>query len=194
MSCARRCVTEMGQRTPISVVVSGCRGKMGRMVLEELPGAHELALVAAIDRDEDLAHALKSTGAEVLIDFTEPGVGADHLDLALELGVHPVIGTTGIHPTRLEAAAERARARGIGGVVAPNFAVGAVLMMELARRAAVHLPAVEIIESHHPAKKDAPSGTALLTRQRIQGKRMHIKLCNLITTTDHSHELLFRRL
>ena len=152
---------------PLPVAISGVRGRMGRMVREAVLASPDLALVAETDQGDDLAAALRSSGATVLVDFTTPEVGADHLDLALELGVHPVVGTTGIPRARLDDAVARARATGTGGVVAPNFALGAVLMMELSRRAAPHLPRIEIIESHHPAKLDAPSGTSLSTRERL---------------------------
>lgn len=151
------------------VAVAGAGGRMGRMVCEAVPSTPGLTLVAEVGRGDDLRAALVSSRAKVLVDFTSPQAGADHLDLAIELGVHPVIGTTGIPRERLETAAARARERSLGGVVAPNFAIGAVLMIELARRAAPHLRAVEIIEAHHPRKLDAPSGTALRTRDQIQG-------------------------
>ncbi len=157
----------MATSKPIAVLVAGARGRMGLMVVEAVSAAEDLELVAEVDQGDDLEHALARSGATVLVDFTVPAVGADHLDLALAHGVHPVIGTTGIPRDRLDAAVERARERGIGGVVAPNFAVGAVLMIELARQAARHLPSIEIIEAHHPEKIDAPSGTALRTRERL---------------------------
>lgn len=152
----------------LSVAVAGSRGRMGRMISEALRAAPGFTLVAEVDREDDLRAALAASEARVLVDFTVPAVGADHLDLAIELGVHPVVGTTGIPRDRLDAAAERAREKRLGGVVAANFAIGAVLMIELARRAAQHLPAVEIIEAHHPAKLDAPSGTSLRTRERLR--------------------------
>ena len=154
----------MAAASPITVAISGAAGHMGRMIVAAVEAVPDLSIVAALDRDDDLAAVLADRRPQVLIDFTVPAVGADHLDLALELGVHPVVGTTGIPADRLDGAAERARANGIGGVVAANFAVGAVLMMELSRRAAAHLGSIEIIEAHHPKKLDAPSGTSLRTR------------------------------
>lgn len=152
----------------ITVAIAGARGRMGRTARSAVASASDVELVAEIEREDDLAAVLRSSGARVLIDFTEPSVGARHLETAVELGVHPVIGTTGLDPTRLAAAAETAHERGLGGVVAPNFSVGAVLLMECVRRAGTFLDRVEIIEAHHPDKKDAPSGTALRTRDVLR--------------------------
>ena len=155
----------MAASQEIRVALAGARGRMGRSIAPALREAPDLELVAEIERHDDLAAVLRRSEAGVLVDFTSPECGADHLEAALELGIHPVIGTTGLDRVRLDRALELSRRRRIGGVVAPNFALGAVLMIELARRAARHLPAIEIIEQHHPDKKDRPSGTALRTRE-----------------------------
>ncbi len=154
----------MTHRAPTTVAVAGAAGRMGQMTVAAIKSAGDLSLVAAIGRSDDLRSRLEEVRPDVLIDFTTPDVGADHLDWAIELGISPVVGTTGLPPQRLAASVARAREARLGGVIAPNFAVGAVLMMELAKRAAPHLDAIEIIEAHHPAKKDAPSGTAARTR------------------------------
>lgn len=155
----------------IRVAVAGAGGRMGGMVVTAVSSAPDLVVVAEVEAGDDLATTLAASEAQVLVDFTVPAVGGIHLETAIASGVHPVIGTTGIDPACLERATEGARERGIGGVVAPNFALGAVMMIELARRAAPHWDAVEILEAHHPAKQDAPSGTALRTREAIAGVR-----------------------
>ena len=175
----------------ISVVVVGAAGRMGREVVRAVAEADGLDLAAAVDTHEegadagmlagigangipieaDLAAALARTRPETLVDFTLPGSVLANLRTALAHGVSPVVGTTGLTADDLAEIDNTAREKGIGAFVAPNFAIGAVLMMQFAAQAAKHLPDVEIIELHHEKKVDSPSGTALLTAQRIQEAR-----------------------
>ncbi|WP_328338958.1 4-hydroxy-tetrahydrodipicolinate reductase [Micromonospora sp. NBC_00421] len=153
----------------IRVGVLGARGRMGAEVCRAVDGADDLALVAAIDQGDDLS-ALSA--AEVVVDFTTPDVVMDNLRWCIDQGVHAVVGTTGFSEQRLD------QVRGwladkpdVGVVIAPNFGIGAVLMMQFATRAARHFESVEIIEQHHPRKLDAPSGTATHTARQIAQAR-----------------------
>lgn len=142
-----------------------------------------LELVAGIDAGEDREHA---AGAEVIIDFTHPDVVMDTLEWAIGRGIHCVVGTTGFTRQRLDQVREwLAATPGVGVVIAPNFSVGAVLMMDAARRAAAFYESVEIIELHHPNKADAPSGTATTTAQKIAAARAEAGLGPIPDATAH---------
>lgn len=156
---------------PLRVVVAGAGGRTGRPVCEAIRRAGDLSLVGTVGRGDDLAAVLRRTSPHVFVDFTLPECGAEHLHCALDLAVHPVVGTTGLDPERVQAACRKAEESGVGGVVAPNFSVGALLLLELARRAAPHLLEATIIEAHPPSKVDAPSGTALRTQELIAAER-----------------------
>jgi 4-hydroxy-tetrahydrodipicolinate reductase len=159
------------EREPLRVGVLGARGRMGVEVCRTVDAAEDLELVAMIDQGDWLFNA-SDAGAEVVVDFTTPDVVMDNLHWCIDQGINVVVGTSGFTEQRLE------RVRGwlahkpeVGVVIAPNFAVGAVLMMEFAARAARFFDSVEIIEQHHPRKVDAPSGTALRTAQVIAEAR-----------------------
>lgn len=181
---------EAGQ--PIRVAVSGAAGRMGREVVRAVLEAEGMTLALAIDRQnvgadagelagmgradvpvlEDLASALQRFSVDVLVDFTLPDSVFENMKIAIERGVSPVVGTTGLSKEQLEEVDALAKSKGIGAFVAPNFAIGAVLMMEFAALAAKYMPDVEIIELHHEKKLDSPSGTALLTAQKIAAARV----------------------
>jgi 4-hydroxy-tetrahydrodipicolinate reductase len=148
------------EREPIRVGVLGARGRMGLEVCRAVDEAEDLDLVAMIDQGDWLFDA-SDAGAQVLVDFTTPDVVMDNVHWAVDQGINIVVGTTGFTEERLE------RVRGwlahkpdVGVIIAPNFGIGAVLMMQFAARAARYFDSVEIIEMHHPRKLDAPSGTA----------------------------------
>jgi 4-hydroxy-tetrahydrodipicolinate reductase len=171
----------------IRVAVCGAAGRMGREVVRAVAEAEGLTLVAAIDRSEtgkdagelvgagnlgvametDLAAALARSGAQVVVDFTVPASAMGNIRTALEAKVCPVVGTTGLTPPDIEQVRKWTEEAGIGALIAPNFAIGAVLMMQFAAQAAKYMPDVEIIEMHHEKKLDSPSGTALMTAQKI---------------------------
>jgi 4-hydroxy-tetrahydrodipicolinate reductase len=153
----------------IRVGVLGARGRMGTEVCKAVGGAGDMDLAVAVDVGDDL-DALRDV--QVVVDFTTPDVVLGNVDWCIEHGVNMVIGTSGFTAERIEQVRERLSARpGLGIVIAPNFAIGAVLMMEFAARAARHFESVEIVEMHHPKKIDAPSGTALRTAQLIAEAR-----------------------
>lgn len=153
----------------IRVGVLGARGRMGIEVCKAVDGASDLELVASIDQGEDLRAA---AGAEVVVDFTTPDVVMDNLHWCIDQGINAVVGTTGFTGQRLDRVRGwLADKPGVGVVIAPNFGIGAVLMMQFAARAARHFESVEIIEQHHPRKLDAPSGTATHTARQIARAR-----------------------
>ena len=155
----------------IRVAVSGARGRMGSEVVRAVTEADGMEVVAEIEFGDDLSALLKSSGAEVMVDFTVPSAAMGNIRAALRAGVVPVVGTTGITPENLAALAALSEKTGTACFLAPNFAIGAVLMMEFAAQAVKYLPDVEIIEMHHERKVDAPSGTAVKTAQKIAAAR-----------------------
>lgn len=171
--------------------MAGAAGRMGRSVVKAVREDRDTELVAAIDVARvgedcgpaagigetgiairgDLDAALASSGAEVLVDFTRAESAYRNACAALERGVSPVIGTTGMTREQVAELDRRARERGAGAFLAPNFAIGAVLMMLFAQKAAKYMPEVEIIEFHGEQKLDAPSGTAMRTIDMILESR-----------------------
>jgi 4-hydroxy-tetrahydrodipicolinate reductase len=159
------------EREPIRVGVLGARGRMGTEVCRAVNASDDMELVAMVDQGDWLFNA-SDAGAEVIVDFTTPDVVMDNLHWCIDQGINVVVGTSGFTPQRLD------RVRGwltykpdVGVVIVPNFAVGAVLMMEFAARAARFFDSVEIIEQHHPGKVDAPSGTAASTASVVAKAR-----------------------
>lgn len=152
----------------IKVAVAGAAGRMGQTVCAAVEGAPEMDLVARADPalDATIADALRA-GPQVLVDFTVPDTALANARTAVEAGVHVVIGTTGFDLTELEAF----RGARANVFVAPNFAIGAVLMMQFAAEAAKHMRAAEIIELHHDGKLDRPSGTAARTARLMVAAR-----------------------
>ena len=149
----------------IPVLVAGSEGRMGHAVCEAIETADGLELSGRADPSlgEEIASGLAD--AEVMVDFTTPETALDNAAAALDAGVHVVMGTTGFDLDQLRSKAEASSANVF---VAPNFAIGAVLMMEFARRAATAMGPAEIIEFHHEEKIDSPSGTAARTRSLIE--------------------------
>jgi 4-hydroxy-tetrahydrodipicolinate reductase len=158
-----------GTRLPVGVV--GARGRMGTEVVEAVTAADDLELVATVasgDRLSDLADA----GARVAVDFTRPHVVMDVIRFCLDHDIHCVVGTTGFDEARLATVAEWLAAKPhLGVVIAPNFGIGAVLLMRFAQEAARFFPSVEVVELHHPNKVDAPSGTAVRTARLVAAAR-----------------------
>jgi 4-hydroxy-tetrahydrodipicolinate reductase len=144
---------------------------MGTEVCRAVEGAPDMDLAAAVDVGDPLS-VLVDAGAEVVVDFTTPDTVMDNLRWCLGHGIHSVVGTSGFAQDRLdEVGSWLSDKPGLGVVVAPNFAIGAVLMMEFAERAARYFASVEIVELHHPNKIDAPSGTAVRTAELIAAAR-----------------------
>jgi len=152
----------------IRVVASGAAGRMGQAVCEAVEGAEDMELVAKADPSLDVELADTLADADVVVDFTTPDTAFANAEACLRAGVHAVVGTTGFDLDALREVAESAGA-GANCFVAPNFAIGAVLLMEVAQTIAPHMPECEIVELHHDKKLDAPSGTAKRTAELIDG-------------------------
>ena len=140
---------------------------MGREVVAAVQAESDLRLVAEVDAGDDLAGTLASARPIVLVDFSVPDATLDNLERALEKGIVPIVGTTGFSPADIAIVRELCCQYETGALIAPNFAIGAVLMMRFAQEAARYLPDAEIIEMHHEKKLDAPSGTAAKTAEMI---------------------------
>ena len=152
---------------PLKVGVLGSRGRVGTVICQAVEAAPDLDLVAAVDAGDPL-DALVSAGAAAVVDFTTPAVVMDNLAFCIRHGIHAVVGTTGFDEERYDAVRGwLAESPGTGALIAPNFSVGAVLMMRFAAVAAPYFESVEIIELHHPNKVDAPSGTARRTAELV---------------------------
>jgi len=153
----------------IRVVVSGAAGRMGEAVCEAVEGAEDMELAARVDPALETGLASALEGADVVVDFTTPETALANIQTCLEANVHAVVGTTGFDVEELHEMATGARSAGSKAnvFVAPNFAIGAVLMMQFAAEAARHMPEVEIVELHHDGKLDAPSGTAKRTASLV---------------------------
>lgn len=178
--------------SPVRVCVVGAAGKMGQEVVKAVSQAPDLELVAAVDvgqagRDAgeaagvgqlgvrisgELDEALSATHPDVMVDFTRPDGLMERIAAALRHGVRPVIGTTGLAQSEVERVGQLAGERGLGCLIAPNFAIGALVLMRCAGLAARYFAQAEIIELHHAGKVDAPSGTALKTADVIARERV----------------------
>lgn len=174
--------------TDIRVLVCGACGKMGREVIKAVTAADGMSVAAAVDLacagedagavagiaplgvpiQHDLESAIRQSGAGVMVDFTRPDVIMSNLRRAVTLGIASVVGTTGLSRGDLEELQALAARAGAPILIAPNFAIGAVLMMEFARQAVAHFDYAEVIEFHHEKKLDAPSGTALRTAELMR--------------------------
>jgi len=163
----------------IRVMVNGALGRMGHTVVQTVMQQEDMELVGAVDVfgkdktvegcpvDTDLAQALETRKPDVVVDFTRPDVVMGNLRTVLNAGVNAVVGTTGFTKEDLEELKGLAEKNNVGILVCPNFSMGAVLMMKIAAEVAKYFPQVEIIEMHHDKKLDAPSGTAILTAQKL---------------------------
>ena len=165
---------------PIRVAVRGASGKMGREVMAAVTGASGLELVGAVDLEPplatiklpdglsfstDLDSLISEQKPDILVDFTVAGAVMPAVRAALRNGVRPVIGTSGLKQEEIDEIDQLACEYGLGAALVPNFALGAVLMIHMTKVASRYLDTAEIIETHHPAKLDAPSGTAIATAE-----------------------------
>lgn len=163
----------------IKVIVAGFKGKMGSTAVDMVKSDSDLELVAVLDPFAQETEVdgvpvftakenLVGFGADVWVDFTMPKVAYENARFALENGYAPVIGTTGFTEEQITELISLSIEKKLGGLIAPNFAIGAILLMEFAAKASQYFPDLEIIELHHDKKKDAPSGTAIKTAELIR--------------------------
>jgi 4-hydroxy-tetrahydrodipicolinate reductase len=169
----------------IKVAVLGSRGRMGSEVVKAVTDASDLELVAALDLGDSL-DALVANGAQVVVDFTTPDSVMANLEFLIKNNINAVIGTTGFDDARITKIKELLKSSKSGVLIAPNFAIGAVLMMEFATKAAKYFESAEIIELHHPNKVDAPSGTAARTAELMSAARKEAKLPAMPDATTSS--------
>lgn len=155
---------------PIRILVHGGYGKMGTLASEGIRETEDLELAGRIARGERLERRLEETQPDVFLDFTAPEVVLEAVQMAIDRGISPVIGTSGLTPTDIAHLSEACRSRRLGAIVAPNFSLGAMLLMKFSRIASRFLGAVEILELHHDKKRDAPSFTALRTAAQLHGR------------------------
>ncbi|MBU0629490.1 MAG: 4-hydroxy-tetrahydrodipicolinate reductase [Candidatus Margulisbacteria bacterium] len=173
----------------IKVIVNGAKGKMGLETVKAVQNETGLELVARTDIGDDLAKVIKQSGAEVVVDFTHPAAVMENIRLILGSGAHAVVGTTGLTDDNQKEVKGLCEKHKVNCLIAPNFAIGAVLMMLFAKEAIKHMPKAEIIEFHHEQKADKPSGTAIKTGH-IMGKEVPIHSVRLPGLVAHQ-EVIF---
>ncbi len=167
----------------IKVGVLGARGRMGSEVVKAVTEAPDLELVAALDLGDSL-DSLVANGAQVVVDFTTPDSVMANLEFLIANDINAVIGTTGFDDARIAKIQTLLASSKSGVLIAPNFAIGAVLMMEFATKAAKYFESAEIIELHHPNKVDAPSGTAARTAELMAKARKEAGLAPMPDATS----------
>lgn len=155
----------------IRVALSGHRGRTGSALAPALIAAEDVEYAGGLGSSDDLAAFLRDRRPQALVDFTHPAAALGNALAAAAAGAAPIVGTSGLAAEAVDRLEAACQAAGVGGIVAPNFAIGAVLMMHLAEVAAPFFDAVEVIEMHHAGKADAPSGTALATARRLAARR-----------------------
>ncbi|EEI16810.1 4-hydroxy-tetrahydrodipicolinate reductase [Corynebacterium lipophiloflavum] len=170
----------------IRVGVLGANGRVGSAVVAGVRATEDLELVAEIDQDDSLS-LLTENGAEVIVDFTTPSAVMGNLEFCIKHGIHCVVGTTGFDDERYDQVRQWLEANeNVGVLIAPNFAISAVLTMAFARQAAPFFESAEVVEYHHPHKLDAPSGTAIKTAQGIAQARREADMAPVPDATEQS--------
>jgi len=159
----------------IKVAVLGAKGRMGAESVKAISGTKDLEVVAQLDLGDSL-EALVTSAAQVVVDFTHPDAVMKNLEFAINNGISVVVGTTGFDEKKLAQVKSWLSANPkVGALIAPNFGLGAVLMMQFAAQASKYFESAEIVELHHPAKADAPSGTAARTAELMNQARASVK-------------------
>lgn len=169
---------------PTRIIVNGAQGKMGALACETIKNHPDFELVGELTRQDNLGRAIKEKQAAIVVDLTRADSVYENSLTIIENGAHPVIGTSGLVDEQIQHLQNLCVEQKLGGIIAPNFSIAAVLMMRFAAQAARFLPEVEIIEAHHQQKFDAPSGTAMKTAEMIAKARRQDK------KVIPSHELI----
>jgi len=149
------------------VIIIGARGKMGSEAVIAIDNSNEFECVAKVNRHDSLEKSLKEHQPDIAIDFTNAQSVYKNAQLIIDHNIHPVIGSSGLTLDQIFNLKQACQEKHLGGIIAPNFSIGAILMMKFSAMAANYFSEVEIIESHHQQKLDAPSGTALKTAELI---------------------------
>ncbi|AJQ97535.1 4-hydroxy-tetrahydrodipicolinate reductase [Gynuella sunshinyii] len=168
----------------IRVMINGAKGRMGAEAVKAVSQDPELEFVGGIGREHDLATMIQELRPDVVVELTVASVGFQNTRTIIESGVCPVVGTSGFQQQQVSELQTLAAEKKVGGVIAPNFSIGAVLMMKFAEMAARYLPDVEIIEAHSPKKEESPSGTGIRTAELIT------QACTMERQPTSSKELL----
>ncbi|MCH9643243.1 MAG: 4-hydroxy-tetrahydrodipicolinate reductase [Gammaproteobacteria bacterium] len=149
----------------LKVIVSGAQGKMGSITCSTLENADDLQLVGHCNKNDNIDTMIKDLKPDIVVDFTTPSAVYDNCKIIIANKVHPLIGTTGLSNHQIDELKTHCNEQKLGAIIAPNFSLGAILMMKYAKDAASYFPDREIIEMHHDQKIDAPSGTAFKTAE-----------------------------
>lgn len=160
--------------SPIRIIINGAQGKMGKLAASTLREHTEFEIVAETSRHDHLAEIIQQKKATVVLDLTNAGAVFENTNTILDAGAHPVIGTSGLLKPQIETLQQKSLALKRGGIIVPNFSIGAVLMMKYAQEIIHYFPNVEIIEMHHGQKKDSPSGTAIRTAELLASARKEL--------------------
>lgn len=155
----------------LRIAVNGAHGKMGQATVAAIRNTKHFQLVGEFDHDMSLADGIHNSNAQVVVDFTSAHSAFANAKIIIESGIHAVIGTTGFTTEQISELTAMCAQQQLGAIIAPNFSIGALLMMRFAQECARYLPDVEIIETHHENKADAPSGTAVKTAELIANAR-----------------------
>lgn len=172
-----------------TIIVNGANGKMGSLTADIIRKTTHLKLLAALDKQDNLDTALKDLKPDIAIDFTEASTAATNTKIIIDNNIRPIIGTSGLQLDEIRTFQQTCKNKKLGGIIVPNFSLGAVLMMKYAKDAATYFEEVEIIEAHHNQKTDAPSGTAKKTAQLIKAARTnqpHIVCANADARGDQT--------
>jgi 4-hydroxy-tetrahydrodipicolinate reductase len=156
---------------PIRLLINGAQGKMGQIAVKTFSQHPDFVLVGMTGRNHDLAIEIKKNTPQVVIDLTSPDSVLANTQIIIDAKAHPVIGTTGLIKEQITQLQEQCAKLKLGGLIAPNFSLGIVLMIKCAQDIVKFFPAVEIIEMHHAGKLDSPSGTAIHTAEKLAAAR-----------------------
>jgi len=155
----------------IRVLVNGANGRMGQLTVKTLSAHPDFSIVSTTHKTHNLAAEIQKSQAQVVIDFTQSKTVLQNTQIIIDAGAHPVIGTSGLVKDQILLLQKRCAQLKLGGIIAPNFSLSAVLMMKYAQKIAKYFPNIEIIEMHHAGKLDSPSGTALRTAEMLAEAR-----------------------
>ena len=158
----------------IKILINGAAGRMGQEACKAIAKEKDFVLVGICEHHEDLAEKIKTTGAQIVVDFTTPTAVFENTCTIIKAGAHPVIGTTGLSDEQIKILSDECSQLKRGGIIAPNFSIGVLLLMKYASDAARYFPDVEIIEMHHNQKKDAPSGSSIKLAHMLAQARTSI--------------------